>query len=656
MHLLLPAALLAGAALATPVAFPFPKTTVAVDNDTQTLASLDANLPGGEAQSAVVAPGLKTQCPNGRFLVTNDSERPDSGDSAKGLVSGRNLDGGAIVRAKFTTQPATPANYAYGTNDHDLVVLNNGDVLYATGAFTKAPLAKKPIWFDSTFRSSFGPGARSNVLVWKSTDCGETFQFLSEMDPALVEDGTCANPQKVDPTNAVPGQRFDMGGSDGQTLYYDRESDALYLAFQCVGYEVVTVDSPVFTAGHEGPPKPGSAGSIVHTKVPALGKKITNSLFLSSKDGAAWHSLGWVPNFLGWRTGIVPLGAPGTAARGSSMAWGAWGYLAFASRKMAVGPATPHTRTLHASYGWDPVSFLGLDWGKDLDYFPTPCDAACKQKTDTAWNARDESKVLATAGHVLGDQSPGALIYSNVVVNMLTLRGHDAQSVYAVVPARVGATDGYRVISVERATGTATELAPIVSTTNDGKHFVMRAVAADLGSGPLLVYWMDVDAAGKTATIRGRFLNVGSAPGGSTDFVVARTAGNTRTIALDAPGAVLGLPIWYGDYQTAGGFSATTHQGSVATTERAFYPMWVEPDGSRHYTAVHHRVSQFDPVVRPGQKLVTLGQLPPGKTVALKKGGAFTLPAFADKSRTSYRKVPAKDRIRLRAAGVERPK
>ena len=148
----------------------------------------------GEAQSTVVPPSAKpAACRRGRLLASIDGRRPP----ATGLVLGRDLgatDPTATVQGTFDAPP-NQVDYAFGTNDHDLVALPNGDVLYLTGAFTRRPLTPKPAWFDVAYRGSFGPGARTSLMVWRSTDCGATFHFVSEFDPAQAGDGSCALPQ-----------------------------------------------------------------------------------------------------------------------------------------------------------------------------------------------------------------------------------------------------------------------------------------------------------------------------------------------------------------------------------------------------------------------------------------------------------------------------
>lgn len=184
----------------------------------------------GEAQSTVVPPSAKpAACRRGRLLASIDGRRPP----ATGLVLGRDLgatDPTATVQGTFDAPP-NQVDYAFGTNDHDLVALPNGDVLYLTGAFTRRPLTPKPAWFDVAYRGSFGPGARTSLMVWRSTDCGATFHFVSEFDPAQAGDGSCALPQhprKTTPPGSPERPVFDMGGSDGQLVQVDRATGHLF--------------------------------------------------------------------------------------------------------------------------------------------------------------------------------------------------------------------------------------------------------------------------------------------------------------------------------------------------------------------------------------------------------------------------------------------
>src|SRR3989475_5579549 len=82
--------------------------------------SVKLSIVAGEAQSTVIPPGKKSQCEQGRFLVTNDLLRPPDG-----VVFGQNLDepGGSLIpsifdlgslAANFNTD-GSKSNYYFGT-------------------------------------------------------------------------------------------------------------------------------------------------------------------------------------------------------------------------------------------------------------------------------------------------------------------------------------------------------------------------------------------------------------------------------------------------------------------------------------------------------------------------------------------------------------
>lgn len=148
----------------------------------------------GETQSTVVSPGHPS-CPGGRLLISNDWVRGTTG-SVKWV--GLDDPSGTPHDSEFTSVGLDLSLYSFITNDHDLVTTRNRDVYYMTGAASRVPLpGALPPWWKSAYRNGFGPGARSVLLVWRSTDCGQSFQYVSnlEFDPARVEDGLCAFPQ-----------------------------------------------------------------------------------------------------------------------------------------------------------------------------------------------------------------------------------------------------------------------------------------------------------------------------------------------------------------------------------------------------------------------------------------------------------------------------
>ena len=194
------------------------------------------NFHGGEAQSTVVPPGRNSQCPKGRILISDDWTPPaNDGSSVPGVVHWRDLAGGA---EGVSTHDAIPngGDYLFLTADHDIVALPNGDIIYETGAGSKRPLTPKPAWFDVTYRGNFGPGTRTTVVVWRSTDCGKNFKFVSEIDSAAAGHEDCAYPQGVGIVSLEQSLiYYDMGGTDGQWLNVDRQSGKLILVQRCVG-------------------------------------------------------------------------------------------------------------------------------------------------------------------------------------------------------------------------------------------------------------------------------------------------------------------------------------------------------------------------------------------------------------------------------------
>lgn len=490
--------------------------TVIVANDVQTIPR-----KAGEAQSTVVPPGKKRLCRNGRFLVSRDELQPP----AKGLVIGRNLDdpNAPLVEATFDLPPH-PKNYAYKTSDHDLIALDNGDVLYLTGAFTRAPLSPQPAWFDVTFRDDFGPGARSNLMVWRSTDCGQTFQYLSQFDPALFESGVCALPQfpRLTTGHGSPEKPiFDAGGSDGQLVKRDAATDTLYLTFQCVGYL----------------PDEAQTRRLKHFELSQT--TVNRTLVAASFDkGASWQNLG-VINKANWRFGVVPL-------ENGNLAFGLSNMLTFAKRDAA------------GKYAFDATGV------------PVP---------DSAWGW-DEATFYQNQ-HI-----PTDLIHANMWAHTITAR-HQATNnlVTLAFPSSIesGAKGhGYRLLTYNRVHNRYDEFLPLKPQKATPDNFLFHLAAIDLGAGPVLLYWYDFDSASRTATVRGRLIR-GPAQFW-LEFDISLAGGQPRSFSLDS---TVEQKYWYGDYLTAGGYVVPPKQPQSNEPARyVFYPMWVEPDGTIRYTTV----------------------------------------------------------------------
>jgi hypothetical protein len=358
------------------------------------------------------------------------------------VVRGRDLSGNAPDVVSTFDLPPHPEYYTYLTNDHDLLALNDGSVLYLTGAGSKEPLPTKPIWFDVTFRGSFGPGARSILMVWRSTDCGKSFQYVSRMDPALVEDGSCANPQPI--KSPTPPQAFDMGGSDGQMVKADPSNDNLFLTFKCVGSNIATVKG-----------KP--------TLTTPLNKTL---VMVSTNKGTSWSSLGFMQNVAWWRFGTVPI-APTTVAFGflNDVVFGSGpltGKFTFSGAE-----ATPS-----GAFGWTKGNWLAYNQS------PRPVPTVGANVVANTLIAR------------AGDSTNLILAFPSDQTNQY---GSDL----------VG---GYRLFFYDPKQHTFVEGLPILPVANSSANCIMHLTAIDFGQGPVLLYWHDIDGLGKKAKIRGRFV------------------------------------------------------------------------------------------------------------------------------------------------------
>jgi hypothetical protein len=464
--------------------------------------------PGGpsEGQSTVLPPGSNAACSTGALLISNDWQRPPGS-----IVRSRDLAGKAAdIVSKFDLPPH-PEYYDFLTNDHDLIALGDGSVLYLTGAGSKEPLPKQPAWWNVAWRGTFGPGARSNLMVWRSTDCGATFHYLAEMDPALMEDGSCANPQG----SLDSSHHYDMGGSDGQLVKVDPANNMLYLTFRCVGDVGTTDKNGNFTLTTTG---------------------LNKTLVATSTDyGASWQSKGFIHNVNWWRFGILPLKNLVAFGFANDVVFG----IPFGG-KLGFGKAQPLT----GEYG----GFA---------------------QTTSPFNP---------------NPSPDPYVFSNVWGNTVIARAGDSQGLLLSFPTVIGsggtATNGYSVLLYDpSASGSYSEIKAIAPLTASPANYVMNVIAVDLGRGPILLYWTDVNTASHKGRIRGRIIiNLGQY---SSDFDIT---GDTDLTAGANPSAPA---FFYGDYHTASGYVQRPRGLLSANSDvYRFYPLWVDRTGGARYAQV----------------------------------------------------------------------
>jgi hypothetical protein len=492
---------------------------------------------GGESQSTIIAPGVKPQCPNGRVFVSDDFKlnyydypQPDN-PPLTGLVRGVDLKDGSVVDATFDSPPH-PEYYKFGSADHDLVSLANGDLLLVVGAWSKAPLPVKPAWFDVTYRGEFGPGARSALLIWRSTDGGQTFHFASVFDSAQVGDGSAAlpnYPRSTTPPGSPSRPVFDMGGTDGQLAYADKVSGQIFLTHRTVGYLQDTSVKDHFEL---------SQTAINRTDIA-----------VSRDEGSSWNLLGhvtgswWRMPVVRWSSGTLAL------ARSTALTFGAyypyWSIYLFNDQDNPIPDVV---------WGWDEKTY-----SENPKLFANAADP--KTRTPYYVNANVlASTVMAPAG------------MSDAVV----------VAVPTTVPGLSEAGHGYRVFLYDRNSPQPwTEIFPVLAQNATYDTFTLHLTIIPGHGGPALLYWTEFNADTNTSTVRGRLV---SGDGWySSDFPVSLANGAPRSWPIDP-----NTKPWYGDYQTADSYNRIVFSGSVFSTqvEHHYFPMWVEPDQSLRFTEV----------------------------------------------------------------------
>ena len=588
----------------------------------------------GEAQSTVVPPGLKSQCAAGRILVTNDWVRPTStpGATVAGVARWRDLDGASSAESVFDAPPDA-ADYVYGSNDHNIVTLPNGDVVYQIAGMSKRPigafvgsgggtfgkalgklgaLLAKPAWFDATFRGAFGPGARGSLMTWRSEDCGETFRFVSEIDSAGIGHEDCALPQPLGGPPSVPAQKWDMGGTDGPWLGV--VGDRLVATMGCVGNRS----------------KPGVAGYELDPASPVA----RNYVMESADRGTTWRVLGRYDAGWVWRLPAAPLSdgyafglwnAVVTASGGAKGALTGWAVSSaptgpvgwpedwFADNKAWFQPdASGKNVGVHIctnGIGWGTAVAARLPNSDDI-LFGFPARLPAPPKTPASGAAAATATPSKPLEAILG--------------KMPRLGTPGKAATEAAAKAPPAETHGFRVLVYRAAEGEMVELPPVLPQGGTVDQAAMQLTFVAPEGGPVLAYWYDMDEASDTGSVRGRIYY--DAARSTKDFAVSRDAGSARAFPLartDGGASLCGAGrTWYGDFRSAGAFKAAPRR--MTTTAKVavrggdvyrYFPVWVEPDKTVRYAEItaiakDRRSPAFFPEI--DREPLELRWLPPG--------------------------------------------
>ena len=526
----------------------------------------------GEVQSTVIPPGLKSNCPNGRLLVSNDiSKNP-------GQILLMDLDSlyGIPKSASFEAVPIPDTRIL--SNDHDLVTLNNGDVLYIRMGQTRKALSPKPIWFDAAYKitngqAPWGPGARSAMLIWRSIDGGENFKFRSMVDLGVLDDdwgatndGSGGLPQG-NPVTTSPGSPqkpiYQMGGTDGPFAAVERASGRVFISLGIVG-ELPDMSSTTFKL---------SGNPLKRTCV-----------VMSADNGLTWQKAGNLGH-RGWRTDIVPRKDDGLAFVATGWDADAQEGHTFIERE-TIGafsppdgpPSPPRAPGIQGKWGWKEIP-----WTHPLLY------------------KRDKDSTDA--------------IHVNIATQTLLVRSPSSDNLVLVFADTLenNKGDGYRVF-VWSGGDSWDELPPIAPISAKKENFILHPTAIDPGKGPILLYWYDVDTVTRQAAIRGRLITRDDQYTADFPISMAGTAPRSFSVATND---------WYGDYHTAGGYQEQLSAGHPPVLN--YFPVWIEPDSSVHFTRVQYREAAKPAVAGSGTRrpkffdVTTNDKIRYSKTVHLSK-------------------------------------
>jgi hypothetical protein len=520
------------------------------------LAGMPGQMPG-EVQSTVIAPNQNSQCPEGRLLISNDQAKSPA---AVRTVSLANLSG---PTSDVTPEdpPSLGLHRRIQSNDHDLVTLPGGEVLLVKMGQAKYGKVEEPVWFDYAYKLTYkdgvltdiwGPGARSEILVWQSTDCGKTFKWVSSIDTADVDDGygtpddgSGGLPQgNVEMFALIPGNlgpKWQMGGTDGPQVRVDPDTGDVLITIGLVGQQ---------------PEDDDADDGFWLSDIP-----LKRSVVMRSSDkGSSWQQAASLP-FPGWRIDVVP-------QSGGKMVIGhnGWNEAAKEGYAFVTGP-------LDNGFTWP--------YGAPFGVYAAPDKTARWgwEGTHTLLDKNDGSMAVNISGQTILTRSPSS--------QNLVLAYKDA------MPLPGGFLDHYKVY-VYNGQSNWLPLAPILPSGPHPENFVLHPTAVDPGQGPLLFYWYDVDYTTKRATIRGRLITRDDAE--TVNFAISRTS-QIETAFDVSP------KLWYGDYHTAGAYWVqSTSSTDWQHAAYHYYPIWVQPDGIHvaHLSFNVPLTTKFDLVDLPG--------------------------------------------------------
>lgn len=219
----------------------------------------------------VIPPSLNPDCPAGKLIVMTGQPR----GFRRMIISDLFTNTQQLNTAKGTNLSLDiDSNFQKLATDNQIIRLKNGNLLAIKLGFLWEPITPKPFWGDWLMNdvSNYQKMSRDGIFIYRSTDCGTTWNLLSKIDATKICAGQYGVPKPADDDKDGLQDKDNKGtkiyrsnGFDRQEVYYDEGTNMIYLSTQ------------VASGAYQRPDG---------IQMPAISKY---AVFVSSDQGATWH-------------------------------------------------------------------------------------------------------------------------------------------------------------------------------------------------------------------------------------------------------------------------------------------------------------------------------------------------------------------------------
>lgn len=203
---------------------------------------------------AVIAPGENSKCKNGKIIVMTGQTIGQDDDRKDRRMIVSDLFTGQANQQKLNTNFGTNITLNIDSNkeslatDNQIIKLNDGSLLAVKLGFRWSPMTPKPFWADWTTDkwTFYNKGARDAIFIYKSTDCGVSWENIKTIDATEIGFGIPKFRKKNqdnnddndndDDENKCPkpnnSEFYHSNGFDRQEVYYDKWTEKIYITTQ----------------------------------------------------------------------------------------------------------------------------------------------------------------------------------------------------------------------------------------------------------------------------------------------------------------------------------------------------------------------------------------------------------------------------------------